>query len=481
MDVKRGTDTVVDLPERPRTSESSRTRFDVFATRILYVVVFGVAAVSSTQADLWWLLRAGKDIWRTHRVALVDHYSYTAYGDYWSNHEWLWEAIAYALHAVGGMPLLAAWTAATITGTVIVLRRVSSAEGYVVPIVIAAALPLMSIGWTIRPQVTSLFLFALVTLLLAKRREAWLPLVFLVWANLHAQVVMGGVALAATWALAVVLSLRSRTSDAGARVRRLSIVLVLCGVATLATPLGPRLWTYVLSANARPGQNKIAEWQTVFHPYIANGLFFVLVITLVVLAIRRPERLTTWRAQVQVAVVVAMTPLAMLATRNIPFFVAAAIPLWMTLMEFRTRRPIGVVPHARRVVVAALVITAVLVGLVWRAAPPRLGWHPIASGMATALRACPGNLYNDYNIGAFLIWWVPDVKVFVDNRQDPYSDDVMEAAMDATPKTFPRIVERWDVRCAIVGEGTSLSRALKHEGWQRTYVHDRAEIWVKSS
>src|SRR3954453_12402998 len=159
---------------------AARMRCDLFAPRILYVVTFAVASLSAAQGDLWWLLRAGKDIWRTHRVALADSYSSTASGRYWPNHEWLWETTAYALHAVGGMPLLAAWTAATVTATMVVLRSVSKAEGYVVPIVLAAALPLMSLGWTTRPQVTSVLLFALTLHLLARERVWWLPALFLV-------------------------------------------------------------------------------------------------------------------------------------------------------------------------------------------------------------------------------------------------------------------------------------------------------------
>jgi hypothetical protein len=252
-------------------------------------------------------------------------------------------------------------------------------------------------------------------------------------------------------------------------------------VATLATPLGPRLWTYVLTANARPGQRLIVEWQTVFHPYISNGLFLALVVALVVLAVRRPERLASWRAQVQLAAALAMAPLAVLAVRNIPFFVAAAIPLWMTLMEFRTRREVGRVPRAGGILVAALVVTAVLVGLVWRAEPAKLGWHPISAGLATALRDCPGHLYNDYNTGAYLVWWVPEVKVFVDNRQDPYPDAVMEAGIGDDPANFRRALTRWDISCALVGEGTSFAKVLRRDGWQRTYVHLGAEVWVRPS
>jgi hypothetical protein len=469
------------LSRRDDTRSRAAWRFDVFATRILYLVVFGVAAALPVQTDLWWLLRAGKDIWHTHRISLVDHYSFTAYGDYWPNHEWLWETIAYALHWLGGMPLLSAWIAATITASVVVLRRISTAEGYVVPIVLFLALPLMSTGWTTRPQVTSVLLMGVVILLLAVRREGWLPLIFVLWANLHAQVVMGGVVLAATWLMALALWMHTASEESRSRAKRLTIVLALCAVATLATPLGPRLWTYVLTANARPGQDKIVEWDTVFHLYIENVLFFLLLVAVIVLGVRRRNRLTSWRAQVQVAAVVAMTPLAVLAVRNIPFFVAAVIPLLMTLMEFETRQPIGIVRRARAVVAAGAVVVAALVGLLWWSAPPRLGWTAVSPGVASALRACPGHLYNDYNAGAVLIWWVPEVKVFVDNRQDPYSDAVIRDSIRPDEDAVRDALTRWDLRCALAGKGTPASRVLRADGWHLSYEEAGAEVWIRPS
>ena len=164
-----------------RTAARGTMRFDRFATGVLYVVAFALGAVSRAQDDLWWLLRAGSDIWRTGHVSLVERYSFTADGRYWSNHEWLWEAVAYALHHVGGMPLLSAWTGATVLATVWVVRRSTTASGYVVPLVLGAALPLMSVSWTTRPQVTSMLLFAVMVLLLIRERYAWIPPLFLLW------------------------------------------------------------------------------------------------------------------------------------------------------------------------------------------------------------------------------------------------------------------------------------------------------------
>lgn len=452
--------------------------FDVFATRVLYVVTFGLGAVCTAQADLWWLLRAGRDIWRTGHVPLADHYSYTADGRYWPNHEWLWEAVAYALHHVGGMPLLAAWTGAVVAGTAWVMRHNSRAEGYVVPLVLGLALPLMSVVWTIRPQVTSMLLFAVTMRLVARERYLWIPPLFLLWANLHAQVGMGGVLLAAVLVVALVDLGRSATATARKRTLLLASSTVAGAVATLATPLGPKLWGYVLDARGRAAQDGIAEWTATFHSATGAAILFPVLLVTVVLGVRRRGRLATWSERVPAIAALATAPLAILAVRNIPFFLVAAVPLLMTLLEFRTTQPVGTVRRWRAALCAFVLATAAVTALVWVVQPAKLAWRPVPSGMATALRACPGPLYNRYDDGAALLWFVPDVKVFSDNRFDPYPSSVIDASMVLAPGDYRRTFDRFGIRCALLHRRSALAAAVLRDGWTPTYDDGTSVVLV---
>ena len=457
---------------------SAAIGFDEFANRALYVVAFGLGAISATQIDLWWLLRAGKDIWHHGQVPLTDQYSHTADGRYWSNHEWLWEAIAYPLHEVGGMPLLSAWTGLTVALTLWLMRRTTTATGYVVPVVLGTSMLLLSISWTTRPQVTSMLLFALTVRLLVAERYAWIPLVFLVWANLHAQVVMGGVILAVALAVASIESVRRRTDASASRTRRLVLATSASAVATLITPLGPRLWTYVLSANGRPGQAQIAEWATAFHPLVSNFLFWALLAAAGLLVVPRPDRLRSWENRVPALATLAMAPLAALAVRNIPFFVVAAAPLLLTLLDSRGRRPVSTVTRWRPALVATAAAAGATVAAVWIAQPPKLAWRPVPPELAATLRACPGPLYNDYNTGAALIWWVPDVRVFADNRQDPYPADVIEASAGLDDHTYRRVFARYDIGCAYLVRSDPLRTLLQDAHWTATYEDSTSVVLV---
>ena len=459
------------------------TPFDVFATRMMYVVAFGVASVPAAQTDIWWLLRAGKDIWHDHHVSLVDRYSFTAYGSDWPNHEWLWEVVAYVLHSIGGMPLLSATVGLSAAATVVALRNVSTARGYVVPIVVAAAVPLLAPAWTIRPQVASLLFYALLMLLLARGRVWWIPLLFLVWANVHGQVVTGGALMVVATIAAIWYAVRDRSPANEARARTLVVVTALSGALTLVTPLGFGLWTYLATFKSRPGpgNQQIREWTSAFELTPLSILFWTVLAGVVVLVVARARRLEGWHGQVPAYAAVAALPFAVLAIRGIPLFAAAAVPLVMTLLEFRTSSPIGTVRRAWVSVIAFAAVVVATVAFVWAAAPSRLGWRPVDHGLADALRACPGRLYNDFNAGAPLVWWVPQVKVFVDNRRDPYPRSVVDASSDLDASTYEAVFERWDIQCALVDVDELLAPALLDAGWNPSYEFDGVAVLVPPS
>ena len=46
---------------------------------------------------------------------------------------------------------------------------------------------------------------------------------------------------------------------------------------------------------------------------------------------------------------------------------------------------------------------------------------------AAAIRQCHAPIYNGYNEGGILVWFVPGQPVFIDSRQDPYPVSLVQA------------------------------------------------------
>ena len=75
-----------------------------------------------------------------------------------------------------------------------------------------------------------------------------------------------------------------------------------------------------------------------------------------------------------------------------------------------------------------------------------LRWTPLPAGSLRALARCPGNLYNRYDEGGYLIWFAPEKPVFLDGRQDPYE---------------PRLVLE-QIRIETTGDYAGDVRAIQH-------------------
>src|SRR5579862_4167791 len=120
---------------------------------LLFGAIAVFACLMPAQGDTYWHLRAGQEIWRTLHVPLDEHYSYTADGRFWPDHEWLWQALSYGLYRVGGMRLLVVGGAAFVMGAVAILYRLMVGPAGVRLVIMLLALPLSSSLWVLRPQV----------------------------------------------------------------------------------------------------------------------------------------------------------------------------------------------------------------------------------------------------------------------------------------------------------------------------------------
>jgi hypothetical protein len=451
--------------------------FPAFARRLMVLVGTVIAAcTASAQGDTWWALRAGRDIWHHHTISLTDHYSYTAAGDRWPDHEWLWQALIYPLHVLGGMPALTLLVAA-MAGASLWFSTAAGAPRRTDVAVLLLAIPGLIGSWSLRPQVVSMLCFAIVLWLLRERRWWWCVPLLLVWANLHGGVVFGGLALGSA-CLAALLSPSHR-----AALRALLPVTVLGALATLATPLGAGLWHYVLTSGSRPFEDRINEWKPAYHHLdFYTGTFWAwaagTAILVVTVAIRRRDRLRSWPVLVSLVSTLATLPLAIDAIRNMTMFVVAATPLAVELLRPATprERTNDVVRLARPLLIGAGVISALIATVVYATSGDELGWHPIGPRIVQAARSCPGHVYTSYDSGAYLIWFAPDVKVFADNRQDPYSEQILDLSILSASSPYVGVFRQYDVRCAAVmswNRGTVAT--LERDGWT---VATQDDEWV---
>src|SRR5262249_9730021 len=89
----------------------------------IFMAIFAGHLGRPTDIDYWWHLRAGELIARTGAVPTTDPFSYTASGQPWVAHEWLWELGVYWLTQLGGFRLVLLTSALMVASTYVLLYR----------------------------------------------------------------------------------------------------------------------------------------------------------------------------------------------------------------------------------------------------------------------------------------------------------------------------------------------------------------------
>ena len=159
-------------------------------------VLFGLYALSANveikDLDLWLHLKTGKYIVEHGYVPNVDVLSASIAGKPWINHEWLFQVVVYSIKNLWGFEGLVTMQVVVVLLTVAILLFLGYHERRQALIVFTLLLVLFNyqMRFTIRPDIFSLFFFALyMQLLSTKLHERWcLPILFFIqvlWTNMH--------------------------------------------------------------------------------------------------------------------------------------------------------------------------------------------------------------------------------------------------------------------------------------------------------
>jgi hypothetical protein len=436
---------------------------------LLFLAIGLAAALMPAQADTWWHLRAGHDMWQARALITEDTFSHTVAGVYWPNHEWLFEILVYPLFALGGVALVTLVSAAAATGAWVIVWRETPASPRVKFFLMLGVL-VASVGtWSPRPQVFSLLLLMTTVALLRRRRYGWLPLLFVLWANLHGGVLLGVVVLTAA-AIAILIE------DPRAALR-----LHLWGsaalLATLLTPMGTRFWIAIVESLGRIRQLGIDEWAPPRITSAAMLPFWIAALLLVAMVVLRGRRLLQDRTGLEdghltlCLCAIALLPTALGAVRNVPPFLMTAVPALAALARFpddgeeRESMRVNAVLAA---VAAAFVATAIAVS--YARGIEHLQWQPLPRQSIAALDRCRGNLYNRYDEGGYLIWFAPSHRVFLDGRQDPYPPALIDDQRRVERSgDYDALFRRYQIACAYLPADSVLASRLAADGWTSLY------------
>jgi hypothetical protein len=506
-------------------SASERAKGRGVAASTAAIVGFFVAAVLPRatwpliDGDVWWHIRAGEEVLRSGRVPNVDTWSIVGAGRAWTSQDWLANVLLAAGNSVGawgqtGLSLL--FGAFTVVAFWILWRAVALREpriGW------ASRLIWLSIGLVlagpvmgVRVQVLDLLLASAVIWVcwryLVDPRRRWLiglPVIAVLWANLHAGWVLlfllgGAVVVGEAVDRLLRRSPAGRAPLGWAQLRDLAIALVVAAAALALNPNGIDLYGYPVYTVGITALNRyVMEW----FPASLDNLFGWLLLGFVVVAVL--PTLILGRRRLRTADALILFGLTVMAWQAIRFLLIVgpigaaivAVVLAPALSETGLGRRVAPIlerlsqPRIGRRRVLNLVLIGLLGVIGLGVALARVVPATQASEIARVLPANavkwmdqhePGTrIFNRYEWGGYIGQHRPQQPVFMDGRADVYGDALLRMYVSIIGvRGDPQVLfDRYEIDYAVFPPDSPLAGWFDaSDGWERVYQDPTAAIWV---
>lgn len=490
------------------------------ASWIAITAFFGLVAlprpaIPLIDGDVYWHIRAGETVLDTGRVPTTDTWSIVGEGMRWTSQDWLSNvllALGWRLGDIGPTVLSFGYALLVVVALTLLwwaYGRRHPAAGWLGRIVwLAAGLIVAGPVLGVRVQVVDLTLAAAVIACLwafeADRRLRWLlalPLITVLWANLHAGwplvFLLGGAVVVGE---GVDRLLRRGSPLPWRDIGRLAAALAACVPAIALNPNGLDLYLYPLrTSSIAAHRDFVSEWQPPDPGTFIGQVFIVFTVVFVLPALmigRRRLRAADLFTMLGLTVMIALGARFLLvapiiaATAGLalePALAATGAGRRMGPMLGRLGRPRR--SEAYSLVNGVLVMLAITAGIVvtWARTSPATQADMIDDHMPVAavdwiLANDPGDRpFNQYSWGGYLGLRVPEDPVYIDGRSDIYGDEPIREYADAvTLRTDPAaVLDARDIDYVLFPLDQPLAEWLDDAGWRRAYEDDLAGIWIR--
>jgi len=476
-------------------------------------------------AGIGWHVRTGQQILATHAIPHADSFSSSTAGKNWYAWEWPYDVLAGQLETslgLNGVVWLTALVIAVVfawTFRILILRSVTVLPALILTLLAISA---STIHFLTRPHVWSwLFTLAFFGILESsergcgegglsqtKNKTLWfLPLLMLIWVNVHGGFLVGILLIAIFWLGALwdwYATKANRIEDTLRRIavtqrtRKLTLIGLLSFAATFLNPYGWKLHTHIYAyLSNRFLMNHVEEFQSPnFHQIAPRCFAVLLLLTLAALA---------WRGRylrVSEGLIVLFAAYAGLyAARNIPvssiLLVVTVAPLLCHGSAARSEMSPGLLSRMTAVerrqrghlwcVAAALATLAICFNSGRVSATPLIDAHfdqrrmPVEAVNYLEQNDTAGPLLTPDYWGGYVIYRLyPKTQVIVDDRHDLYGEEFLRAYL-----TFIHAERGWQqflvqhrAGSIVVPRDSAIASVLSESSeWRAVYADDVAIVF----
>ena len=433
-----------------------KTRSDTSALLWLGLVLFIALAIAFllpvTPQDYWWYLRLGRDTLAAGAVPRVDTLSYSQAGSPVFNISWGAAVIFWLIYKIGGLTLTVllrgvllalAYFLVWLTARRLGAGRIGAA------LVLLVAVLASSNNWSLRPQLFAYPLFGLSIYLIYRWQNGsskvvyWLPLLSLLWVNLHGSFLM--------------LILLAGAALVFGRGSRQTLALAFVGIllATLINPRGPGVWVNAYELLTLPAQRFSAEWRPPVNTGWQMNIFFYWLLAFPLLAAFSPRKLD----RLEWVWFLGFGFLALFGERYVIWFIfILAVFTSILLADWEKKyvddpKPGSLALNLTLSLVFILLPMALLPGVReawWQKAPAATAGTPVsATEWLAGHPELPGPLWAEIGFASYLEFALPSRPPWIDSRFIPFSVEQWQKYKDITNAA-------WDWSDLLSGTGANL-------------------------
>lgn len=467
----------------------------VFLATLLVKAIYP-ASSGIADTDFYWHIAYGRWIIEHGMLPPGDVFSWSMPGAPYRLTQWLGELLMGAAHEIWGLngtkTLSVALAAMTIGFAWLAARfhvHTSIALG------IALVCNLVQIVTPMRPQLFSFALLALLAYLLT----AWsvtrlhryllaLPVMMILWVNLHGGYVVGliFIGLFCAGQLAEAWKADEQRARQQEDLATLCVIAILSGLATLLNPYGLGAWESVLMISGLHSAAVISEWMPV-NLTTELGWFYLLNLVPYVALLAFGARPTLTQGMLGGVFLV----FGVLANRQVAMCAAVMAPLTAALLARTPQyaRLAETAANPSRPLAHGAILAALISVMPWIAAKGDARWQETINGQypvnAVAFLKEKGltqRVMSDTLEASYLIY--EKVPVFIDGRMDLYRDKFFfewYLASRAAPG-WRNVVNRHEPKVMLLRNDMALRQVMLETGnWKAIYVDDRYAVLVPNT
>lgn len=484
-----------------------------YAFLFLFYAINLAKPIDLTTQDLGRHIANGREIVSGNLAVLSQNfYSYTLPENKFINHHWLFGLITFFLeHAVGFIGIHVFNILVLITAFWFFLKITVKETSHFYGLLIGLpAVLFLSLRAEVRPESIGLLfmahtLYQLQTVIQKKqvttKQLILLTIQQLFWVNIHISFIFGIFIIGLLWISSFILHSPDLDNTIN---KKLSILFVSVMVASIANPnflmgaLQPLLiftdYGYAIVEN----QTLYSLWRIL---NLTTVFPFLLVVAIGLALLVFEKKVLSW---FEILLYLTGFFLGFYALRNIPIFVVFSLPIltklaWSCVQKSQYLSKIKLSTTQKTVLLAQLYLFVIAVSLSGKIMPRtalanrKLGLLPNQNQATEFIKAnnLHGPIFNNYDLGSYLIYHHPDIKVFTDNRPEAYNKKFFQKIyipMQTDPEVWLEQLQKYRFQTIIFGVRDLTPAAHKflqfisdHPDWQLSFQDEFIKIWVYKS